>query len=165
MGSAAVHNDNKPSFLRAIAKWVQDYLKFQINFENFSLTRKTACAFVRTLLCNASLIEDLFSEVYGFVLTSRLQSDPLKRRDGQYRQMSVGRFLIGLIDTTLPEKIIKIKNLLNERIDIDRNVNTRNEGGVENRKLFLHDFDTLIYTVDTISSLKNGEVASIVQDM
>lgn len=79
--------------------------------------------------------------------------------------MSVGRFLIGLIDTTLSEKIIKIKNLLNEPIDIDRNVNTRNEGGVENRKLFLHDFDTLIYTVDTISSLKNGEVASIVQDM
>ena len=70
-----------------------------------------------------------------------------------------------MIDTTLSEKIIKIKNLLNERIDIDRNVNTRNEGGVENRKLFLHDFDTLIYTVDTISSLKNGEVASIVQDM
>ena len=39
------------------------------NFEHFSLTRETACAFVRTLLCNASLIEDLFSEVYGFVLT------------------------------------------------------------------------------------------------
>lgn len=79
--------------------------------------------------------------------------------------MSVGRFLTGLIDTNLSEKIIKIRNLLNERIDIDRNVNTRNEGGVENLKLFLHDFDTLIYTVDTISSLKNGEVASIVQDM
>ena len=95
---------------------------------------------MRTLLCNASLIENLLSEGYGSVVTLTFQSDPLERHYGQYRQMSGGWFLIGLKDATLSEKIIKIKNLLKDRIDIDGNVKTRNEGDVENLEHFLHDF-------------------------
>ena len=91
------------------------------NFELFSLTRQTACAFVR-ILCNASLIEDILSEGYGFVLILRFQSDPRERRYGQYRQMSGRRFLIGLKGATLSEKIIKIAILQKERINIDGNV-------------------------------------------
>ena len=89
------------------------------NCEKFTLTAQTSSALVRTLLCLASLIENLLGEGYDFVLTSRFQSDPLERRFGQYRQMSGGRFLVGLRGVTSSEKIITIKSLLKEDLDID----------------------------------------------
>ena len=57
----------------------------------------------------ASLIEDLFDDGYDFILTTRFQSDPSERRFGQNRQVSGGRFLVGLKDTICSEKILKIK--------------------------------------------------------
>ena len=59
-----------------------------------------------------SLIEDLLAEGYDFIMTSRFQSDPLERRFGQYRQMSGGRFLVGLREATSSEKIIKLKTIV-----------------------------------------------------
>ena len=50
------------------------------------------------------LIEDLLSEGYEYVLTSRFQSDPLERRFSQYHQMSGGRFLVGLREVNSSEK-------------------------------------------------------------
>ena len=55
-------------------------------------------------------------------MTSRFQSDPIERRFGQYRQKSGGRFLVGLKDANLSEKIIKIKNLLKEGMNKDNSV-------------------------------------------
>ena len=40
------------------------------------------------------------------------QSNPSERRLGQYRQMSEGRFLLGLRDVTHSEKIMKLRSLL-----------------------------------------------------
>ena len=85
LGNAAVIGDNKPSFLRAMADWIQNWQEKKIpNCEKFTLTLQTASAFVRTLKCHASLIEDLLAEGYDFIMTSRFQSDPLERRFGQY---------------------------------------------------------------------------------
>ena len=81
------------------------------NCEKFMLTAQTTPALVRTLLCFASLTEDLLGERYDFVLTSRFQRNPLERRYGQNRQMSGGKFLVGLQDVTSSKKIIKIKSL------------------------------------------------------
>ena len=92
------------------------------------MTSQTASAFTRTLLYHASLIEDLLKEGYEFVLTSRFQSDPIEQRFALYRQMSGGKFLVGLKDVTSSEKIIRIKSLLKEDIDIDNNV----KGTVDN---------------------------------
>ena len=71
-----------------------------------------------TILCGASLIEDLLSDGFKFVLTVRFQSDSVERRFGQYHQMSGGRFLVGLKDVTWSEKILKINSLVKESIDI-----------------------------------------------
>ena len=68
LGNAAVHVDNKPFFKKS-------HGKIGKNFEHFSLTRQTASAFVGTLSCHASLIEDLLSKGYGFALISRFQRD------------------------------------------------------------------------------------------
>ena len=59
-----------------------------------ALTVQTSSALFRTLLCLASLIEDLLGEGYGFVLTSRFQSNSLERRFVKYRKMSGRRFLV-----------------------------------------------------------------------
>ena len=56
-----------------------------------------------------SRLEYLLSKGYDFVLTSKFQSDTLQRRYGQYRQIIRGKILIGLKDTTLCEKIVKLK--------------------------------------------------------
>ena len=85
--------------------------------ETFTLTKQTSPALIRTILCHAALIEELLDEGYRYILTSRFQSDPLERRFGQYRQISGGRFLVGLRDVTHSEKIMKLKNLLKGNIN------------------------------------------------
>ena len=123
MGNAAVANDGKPEFLRAFADWLDQWDEMKLpNCESFTLTAQTSSALKRTLRCHASLIEDLLSEGYDFVLTARFQSDPLERRYGQYRQMSGGRFLVSLKDVEYSEKILKIKSLLREGFDINEDV-------------------------------------------
>lgn len=125
--NGVITGDEKPKFLRTMAKWVQHWQEQRIpNCEKFSLTSQTSSALIRTLYCHADLLEDLLREGYKYVLTSRLQSDPLERRFGQYRQMSGGRFLVGLREATSSEKIIKIKTLLKEGVSIDENVQEEN---------------------------------------
>ena len=55
------------------------------------------------------LIEDLLQDGFAYVLTSRLQTEPLERRLSKYRQVSGGRFLVGLREVNLSEKILAIK--------------------------------------------------------
>ena len=123
LGNAAKDGDGKIDFLLKMANWVEEWHAARIrNCESFGLTAQTANALIRTLRCHAGLIKDLLNEGYSYVLTARFQSDPLERRFGQYRQMSGGRFLVGLKDVVHSEKIIKIKSLVREGIDVDDNV-------------------------------------------
>ena len=118
LGNAAILGDNKPTFLRALADWIEEWKDESIsNCEQFTLTENTSSALKRTLRCTASLIEDLLSEGYEYVLTSRFQSDPLERRFSQYRQMSGGRFLVGLREVNSSENFFKIRSLLKENIN------------------------------------------------
>ena len=57
-------------------------------------------------------MEDLFVEGSEFILTSRLQSDPIERRFCQYRSMSGGRFLVSLREVCTSEKILRCRSLL-----------------------------------------------------
>ena len=122
-----------------MADWIQNWQENKIpNCEKFTLTSQTASAFVRTLKCHA--IEDLLAEGYDFIMTSRFQSDPLERRFGQYRQISGGRFLVGLREATSSEKIIKLKTLLKDDIDIS-NIMDSNVEHDENIETLLHHVD------------------------
>ena len=85
----------------------------------FTATKQTSSALIRTLLCHAALIEELVDEGWRYVLTSRLQSDPVERRFGQYKQMSGGRFLVDLRNFTHSEKIMKLKFLLKGDIKVN----------------------------------------------
>ena len=67
IGIAAIQNDNKPGFLTEIAAWLKRWGNSKIpNCEKFTLSALTSSALQRTLLCQASLIEDLLSD--GFKL-------------------------------------------------------------------------------------------------
>ena len=60
LGNAAVLNDKKTEFLRAMSDWVKKWEQEKFpNCEKFGLSAQTSNTLKRTLLCHASLIEDL----------------------------------------------------------------------------------------------------------
>ena len=143
-------SDGKPEFCRAIADCIENWCNESVPyFEQFTLSLSTSKAMIQTLRCQACLIEDLFANGYGFILTARFQSDPLERRFDQYRQMSGGRLLVGLKDTIISEKIIKIKSLLKEGIDINEEVKVTGTGEMEIMKL-KKEIDSLGISLDTL---------------
>jgi len=79
------------------------------------------------------LIEDLLFSGHEFVLTARLQSDPIERRFGQYRQTSGGRFLISDSekDFNSSEKILKNKALIKKGVEIYSTALSNEGGAVE----------------------------------
>ena len=117
LGNAIVLGDNKAEFLRCFADWLSTWKDNSIACcEKFTLTSQTSSALTCTLNASACLTEDLLNEGYEFVIPSRLQSDPLERRFSAYRQMSGGRFLVGLREVINSEKIVLLKSLLKENI-------------------------------------------------
>ena len=81
LGNAAVLNDKKPEFLRAFADWIDEWDNLKLpNCDKFNLTAQTSHALRCTLRCHAALLEELLSEGYSYVLTSRFQSDPLEKQ-------------------------------------------------------------------------------------
>ena len=97
LGNASVLNDSKPKLLGAFDDWLDSWQHQKIpNCERFTLSIQSNAAehFHYTLQCPTNLIEILLHEQYQFVLTETLQSDPVERRLGQYRQESDGRFSI-----------------------------------------------------------------------
>ena len=119
IGDAAKNGDGKVNFLRYLALWIEARQKMKItNCQKLCLTEQTSrVLIIVTLNSTASFIEDLLSEGYKFVLTSRFQSDPIERRLSGYRQMSRGRFSVGLREVQSSEKNLKIKSLLKAGLD------------------------------------------------
>ena len=72
----------KTEFLRALADWTEE-------------TPQTAP-----------------TEAYYYVITARLQSDPVERRFSQYRQMSGSRFLDNLREVLNSERILRSRSLI-----------------------------------------------------
>ena len=86
------------------------------NGEKYTLTRQTTSALVVAVRCTASLIEDLNNNGYFYVLTGRFQTDPVERRFSRYCQMRGGRFLVGLREVEVNERILIVRSLLKESI-------------------------------------------------
>ena len=76
LGNAVRVGDGKTDFLEALADWLE---KWHDDCPAFTLTSKTSYALVLTLRAQSGLIKELLSEGYHFVMTSRLQSDPIDR--------------------------------------------------------------------------------------
>ena len=114
LGNAVRVGDGKTDSLEALADWLE---KWHDDCPAFTLTSKTSYALVLILRAQSGLIKELLSEWYDFVMTSRLQSDPIERRFSQYRQMSGGRFLVSLREVTNSERIIRCRSLVKADIN------------------------------------------------
>ena len=160
IGNAAVLNDQKPEFLRSFADWLVQWRDLKIpNAEKFHLSKQTSDALIQTLRCHASLIEDLLSSgSYDFVLTAKLQSDPIERRFSQYRQMSGGRFLVSLKDVNCSEKILKIKSLLKSNCDLK---DAESSLLPDEKKSALKDIDEKISVTDVDSFALNEQTKEV----
>ena len=112
---AVVLADNKPAFLSNLADRVESWSKCV----PFTLTSQTSHALVTTTLrVTSHLISELLNEGYDYVLTSRLQRDPLERHFSKYRQMSGGRFLVSLREVNNSEQVLALSSILKENIDL-----------------------------------------------
>ena len=65
-----------------------------------------------------SLYIYVLNEGHLFVLTGRLQTNPIERRISQYQQMFGGRFLVSLSEVHRSESIIKLKTLLKHNFEL-----------------------------------------------
>ena len=70
-----------------------------------------------------------------------------------------GRFFVGLKDVTSSEKIIKIKSLSKEEIDIDNNVKDTVDNN-ENIENLLQDIDFMNSSTDNIALSEDSREAS-----
>ena len=63
------------------------------------------------------LFDELLNYGYDYILTARLQSDPIERRFSQYRQMSGVRFLVSLREVRNTERILSCRSLIKNDIN------------------------------------------------
>ena len=75
-GNALVSNDSKAEFLCSFSNWL---ITWQVS-RRFGLSQQTFKALIQTNYAISELSLDLLTEGYDYVLTGRLQSDPLERR-------------------------------------------------------------------------------------
>ena len=62
-------------------------------------------------------IDELLIDGYDYILTARLQSNPIERRFPQYRQMSGGRFTVSLREVRNTERILSCCSLIKNDIN------------------------------------------------
>ena len=84
--NAFVAGDGKTEFLCSFVKWLETW--FQTSCGLFSLSKQTSGALFRTLRAQSSLVSELRAEGITFVIPRGFQSDPLKKRFAQQRQIS-----------------------------------------------------------------------------
>ena len=69
-----INGDKKTVFLRTLADQIEQWCQSPV----FTLTPQTVSVLTTTLCAHAMLIEDLLNEAYQYVITARLQSDPVE---------------------------------------------------------------------------------------
>ena len=96
-------------------EWLTDWR----DSKQLGLTRQIFNALICTNNAIADLCSDLLESGYQFILTGRLQTDPLERRFSLYRRMSIDLFLVSLKEVLQSESIVKMKTLLKRNLDLE----------------------------------------------
>ena len=156
LGNAVTAGDGKIEFLEKLASYVDEWRQSP----NFCLTKQTSHAFVTTLRSHAMLMRELLNEGYQYVMTRRLQSDPIENRFSQYRQMSGGRFLVSLREVLTSERILACRSLLKEGIDIWSHKEEEDAEEVQNFLISLEVHEDDI--IDAYLSDETAEVSDLV---
>ncbi len=101
-------DDDKLQFLMDIAVWILEWDKDK----KHCLSRETSLAMRQTCQATAGLAKYLIEEKhFRYVLTGKLQSDPLESRFGWYRQSAGGNFYLSVRQVLESEKCIRLISL------------------------------------------------------
>ena len=101
-------------FFTFLADWIENWC---LN-GNLTLTKQTANSFVTTLGSQAMLVTELLvKDGYQFIMTARMQSDPVERLFSRYGQISGENFLVSLRVLLNSERILVCRALLNAKIN------------------------------------------------
>ena len=97
----------------ALNEYTNNFIKWK-DSQSPGLTRETFSAFIQTVSGFKKLALSLIETVgFSYVLTGKINSDIIKRRFGQYRQMSGDNYCIST--KNIFERKIKILSLLKEK--------------------------------------------------
>ena len=124
IGSALIANDGKIEFLNMFANWLSDWK----DSKQHGLSKQSFDTLISTNRAITDLSADLLNEGYKYILSGRLQTDPLERRFSQYRQMSGSRFLVSLRQVYCLESILKLKTFLSNNIELTSNIASITDG-------------------------------------
>ena len=114
LNAAVTSNDGKMNYFTSFADWIENWC---LN-GNLTLTKQTAHSFVTTLRSQAMLVTELLmGDGYQFIMTARMQSDPVERRFSRYRQMIGGNFRVSLREVLNSERILACRALLKAKIN------------------------------------------------
>ncbi len=128
LGKKKLNDDMKPvkkgdcanmMFLRNFAEWLQTW-RDQGDWKH-SLTRETFLAVIQSSLAVPDTVQYLLeSKGLSYVLTGKLQSDPLERRFSWFRQLSGANYYVSVRQVLEAEKSIRLKSLIKfSNYDID----------------------------------------------
>ena len=120
---------------------------------------------INTLRSQAMLIDELLNDGYDYIVTARLQSDPIGSRFSQYRQMSGERFLVSLREVRNTERILSCRPLIKNDIDFwkeDLQQPERNED--ESYEMIGEILRDRIEISETILDDDSSEVAITISD-
>ena len=107
-----INNDERFCFLDKVVQWL-DTWKF-LPGKVGKLTPQTFSSFRHSCLVLPQIVNYLTSETCGFayILSSRLQNDPLEHRFGVYRQMSGTQYNISVLQILESERRLKLSSIL-----------------------------------------------------
>ena len=104
-------NDSRLSFIQYVVDWLNccNTLPGKIG----KLTPQTFTSFRHTCMALPLLVNRLTSECnFEYLLTARIQNDPLEHHFGIYRQMSGAHYLITYAQILESERRLQISNIL-----------------------------------------------------
>ena len=105
-------NDPRLSFLDHVVKWLDCWKLLPTS--RGKLTPQTFTSFRHTCIALPLLVQRLTLECgFEYLLTSRIQNDPLEHHFGLYRQMSGSNYNISYCQILESERRLQLSNLLN----------------------------------------------------
>ena len=104
-------NDFRFDFLRQVIHWLDCWKRLPI--EAGKLTPQTFSSFKHTCMALPFLVDRLTSECnFSYLLSARIQNDPLEHHFGLYRQMSGSHYHITYCQILESERKLQLSNIL-----------------------------------------------------
>ena len=149
-------NDSRILFLRNVVSWLDCWSNLPTVKEKLSPQTFTSLKHTYNAL---PLLVDMLCTRYGFkyLLTSRMQNDPLEHHFGLYRQMSGSHYQISYCQILKSERRLQLSNILT-LFDIKTNSGTF-------EKTTLMEYLSSFYSINDDSEDSHFEIESIISNL